>query len=394
VSIPALNAVLESDVGPVNKRMLLIAIANNANVVGLCKPGIEHLMGSSGIPRSTVFRLLKELENEDGLIERRARRRRNGSRRSNAYRLNIEALKARKRVVSKEEMDELEALFEDDPTPTDDALDAEETPGGEHSPAAGPCDDDPQVDDIVPERDHVSARSRSGTTPVPERDVAGVPERDPLNHLGTIRGTGGAAETVDGQPETGPVPDAPPPLPKSKWTDPESEWACAEHLAAIRADPEFDVPGCWKCQRVKNHNRQQRVRHEAAPDPVAVETRETAAVLAACEMCNPVGDRCQPGHPGVLLSPRTPCDHTTPHRVVVAELAAAEEAAEEARRAAETEPAPIAEAGRAAARRIYQPRKSAPKPAPRRRGLGRTREFIPDGQPGLSTPETDAALVV
>jgi hypothetical protein len=78
----------------------------------------------------------------------------------------------------------------------------------------------------------------------------------------------------------------------------------------------------------------------------------------------------------------------------VAELAAAEEAAEEARRAAETEPAPIAEAGRAAARRIYQPRKSAPKPAPRRRGLGRTREFIPDGQPGLSTPETDAALVV
>lgn len=167
MSIEVISAVLDSDIGPTHKRFVLLALANNANKAGYCKPGVATLCGATGVARSTVFRILKELENDDGLLQRRKRRRRNGSQTSNAYRINVEALRARRRVVSDEETRELESLFDDDDvSPGEDWVPLRDSVSDLHEPA-DMDDHDQQGPAAGP------PPSRCGT---PARPAAGPPE--------------------------------------------------------------------------------------------------------------------------------------------------------------------------------------------------------------------------
>lgn len=116
--------VFESDI--VEGRLLLLALANNANDYGICWPGSKSLGNSAGMSRSTVFRQIKTLERQ-GILLRRARKRKNGSLTSNVYVINRDMLRARKRATAEEERRELEAMLalvmEDTEDPMDDPAD-------------------------------------------------------------------------------------------------------------------------------------------------------------------------------------------------------------------------------------------------------------------------------
>ena len=181
MSVKVSHLVWQSDIGPANKRLVLLALADNANDAGFCKPGLAYLHGKTGVGRSTIIRIMKDLETEK-IVQRRVRRRANGSRRSNAYRLNLELLVSRTRIVTAAEEDDLAALFNEDPQVSD---------GDEQAD-----DEDPQVDDMVPERDfdNVPERDHAEPSGTPRSDAPPrrsdawsrsgtgvVPERDPLN---------------------------------------------------------------------------------------------------------------------------------------------------------------------------------------------------------------------
>jgi len=322
VSITAIDAVLKSDVGPVNKRMLLVAIADNATDVGLCKPGIEYLVGKTTIARSTVFRLLGELEAE-GLLERRERRRANGSRRSNAYRLNIAELERRRRVVSKKETDELEALFEDDdPTELDNGVAA----GQPHSPGAGPCVDEHGEPPGGPHGPGAGPSSRM----VPERDGGspaagrnGGPAAGPLEpSLERQGGTGGAGSAVD-RPTAEPAPTRnDPPSPVIFSIHDRDTWLCRRHRDAPPAADE-DIPACGPCGRTvrwaQTDRRRKGLPTEPGPDELADLERERDRQRArACGWCD---DRfVLDPETGLPFEPAVRCDHETTAPAAVREL--------------------------------------------------------------------------
>jgi DNA-binding MarR family transcriptional regulator len=332
-----MSLVLESDVRPVNKRMLLLGIADNANAKGLCKPGVEHLMGKTQIPRSTVFRLLKELEEEDGLLERRERRRKNGSRRSNAYRLNLEALAARKREVSQAEEDELEALFDDDEPAEDDADPQVEDMVPERDLAEDGAED-PQVEHMVPERDHVPARSHSGTTPVPERDVIHGPALGPLEPSGEPSEGGGGPESRQSSapqaPEFAPPPppdpaSPPPPVVTFDLDDPDT-WLCRKHAKNPIPLGEYRPP-CGPCggvrraaQRQLDDRNRRRAEAEAAARRAEEEIARSCRARGWCDREGYVLER-----PGMRLQPQIRCEHDRDPVLIAAELRAAEDEAED-----------------------------------------------------------------
>ncbi len=87
MSIQAVATVLESDVGEVAAKMLLVCIANAHNTAtGACCPSIERLCHESGMSRSSVKRWLKWLADE-GYIEVDESRDESGRQRTNTYRL-------------------------------------------------------------------------------------------------------------------------------------------------------------------------------------------------------------------------------------------------------------------------------------------------------------------
>lgn len=96
--------VLDSDV--TTGRFTLLALADNANDAGIAWPGVALLCGKTGKGRSTVFRDLQALEQQK-IITRRQRRRRNGSLTSNVYLIDRELLRLRKRPVSRAERAEI-----------------------------------------------------------------------------------------------------------------------------------------------------------------------------------------------------------------------------------------------------------------------------------------------
>lgn len=169
-----MSAVLNSDVKGPAKRLVLLAVANHANARGYCWPGIASLAGSTGLGRSTVFRTLTDLENE-GLLERRTRRRPDGSRTSNVYRLNLELLHTRTRTITTAEADEMEAAFADAP-PTGPGNGPGRAGRAVPAPSPGDAADLPPVDDSAGHRQGPAAGrppSRSGTG---ARPVAGPHE--------------------------------------------------------------------------------------------------------------------------------------------------------------------------------------------------------------------------
>jgi DNA-binding transcriptional ArsR family regulator len=113
MSVKVTSAVWESDV--TDGRLVLLALADNANDAGRCWPGIEYLAGKCQVHRSTVMRQLEKLV-DSGLVVVEERRRSNGSRRSNLYRINLTALRARHRRPTPEEVAELEGYEPDETT--------------------------------------------------------------------------------------------------------------------------------------------------------------------------------------------------------------------------------------------------------------------------------------
>ena len=78
---------MDVDVPP-REKLMLILIASHANDEGECFPSQTTLAYRSGLSRRTVLRSLAELE-ERGVINRRQRRRPDGSRSSDTIRLNV-----------------------------------------------------------------------------------------------------------------------------------------------------------------------------------------------------------------------------------------------------------------------------------------------------------------
>ena len=87
MSIQAVAAVLESDVGEVAAKLLLVSIANAHNTgTGVCCPSIDRLAKESCMSRSSVKRWLRWLEDE-GFIEVTENRDENARQRTNTYRI-------------------------------------------------------------------------------------------------------------------------------------------------------------------------------------------------------------------------------------------------------------------------------------------------------------------
>lgn len=88
MSIQAVGAVLEMNVGEVAAKMLLVCIANSHNTgTGVCCPSLDRLAHESGMSRSSVKRWLKWLVAE-GFIEIAESHTENGRQQANSYRIN------------------------------------------------------------------------------------------------------------------------------------------------------------------------------------------------------------------------------------------------------------------------------------------------------------------
>lgn len=144
-----MNLVWNSTLDGPSKRFALLALADRASDEGECTAlGVPTLCRKTGIKRSTMFRLLRELEEEDDLIRREERTRANGSRKASRFWINV-------------------PLLEDMQRSGDDDRDEDEQ-GNPFEVSAGQTP--------VPNRD--GEGPKSGRAPVPDRDGQGVPNRD------------------------------------------------------------------------------------------------------------------------------------------------------------------------------------------------------------------------
>ena len=97
MSITALNWAFSADIAAPAAKFILVALANYADENGYCYPSQARLARDTGMSERSVRRHLSQLEREDQQgnyaygrkwIERRDRRRQNGSRTSDAFTLN------------------------------------------------------------------------------------------------------------------------------------------------------------------------------------------------------------------------------------------------------------------------------------------------------------------
>ena len=177
-----MNLVWNSTLEGPSKRFALLALADRASDQGeITALGVPNLCRKTGISRSTMFRLLKELEIQDELIQRVQQYRGNQSRKASRFWINVPLLHASQRA-GEDDRDQ------DEPV----------NPFAVH---AGQ----------TPVSDWDGAPSQSGTGPVSNRDGQGVSDRD------------GA------RPEDGPLSPSPPetsdpdPDPDGRTDEPASE---------------------------------------------------------------------------------------------------------------------------------------------------------------------------
>ena len=86
MSVQAIGWALEQEVGSPTRKVVLIALANRVNPdTGICFPSVKTVAKECCLGKSTVIRMLHELE-QAGFIQRVARHRENGSQTSNEYR--------------------------------------------------------------------------------------------------------------------------------------------------------------------------------------------------------------------------------------------------------------------------------------------------------------------
>ena len=100
---------MDVDVPP-REKLLLILIASHANDDGECFPSQTTLAYRSGLSRRTVLRSLAELE-ERGVINRRQRRRPDGSRSSDTIRLNVHGAPVRPPLAAGNLTDRARVVF-------------------------------------------------------------------------------------------------------------------------------------------------------------------------------------------------------------------------------------------------------------------------------------------
>jgi hypothetical protein len=103
VSIKVMNLVWASTVEGPAKRFTLLALADRANDQGECSAlGVPTLCLKTGIKRSTMFGLLRDLEQEDNLIQREERTWANGSRKRSRFWINLPLLTTMQRPTENE----------------------------------------------------------------------------------------------------------------------------------------------------------------------------------------------------------------------------------------------------------------------------------------------------
>lgn len=144
-----MNLVWSSTLEGPSKRFALLALADRASDQGeITALGVPNLCRKTGIKRSTMFRLLKELETEDSLIQRVEQRRENNSRKASRFWINLPLLLAMQHQG-------------DDDREQDDSI----------NPFTVSAAQPP-----IPDRD--GPPSQIGTGPVPDMDGLGVPNWD------------------------------------------------------------------------------------------------------------------------------------------------------------------------------------------------------------------------
>lgn len=86
MSVEALSWAFQQDIKPAAKKLVLLALANRADEDGFCFPGYKRLAEQCSLSRRAVIDHISSLI-EDGVIEKDARTRENGSDTSNLYKL-------------------------------------------------------------------------------------------------------------------------------------------------------------------------------------------------------------------------------------------------------------------------------------------------------------------
>lgn len=83
MSIKQMTAVFNANIKP-TKKLIMLSLADNANDSGICFPTIDNIVKKTSLSRQSVNDNLKALV-EDGLLLKKHRNRKNGSRTSNKY---------------------------------------------------------------------------------------------------------------------------------------------------------------------------------------------------------------------------------------------------------------------------------------------------------------------
>lgn len=96
VSIAVMNLVWQSTLEGSSKRFVLLALADRADDEGYCWPGMQNLVEKTGLTKRTVHRACRELETSR-LLLRETRWTERGASDTNAYWINVEALRAMQR---------------------------------------------------------------------------------------------------------------------------------------------------------------------------------------------------------------------------------------------------------------------------------------------------------
>lgn len=98
-----MNLVWGSTLEGPTKRFALLALADRASDQGECSAlGVPTLCRKTGIKRSTMFGVLRDLETVDRLIQREERTRANGSRKASRFWINLPLLATMQRPVEDE----------------------------------------------------------------------------------------------------------------------------------------------------------------------------------------------------------------------------------------------------------------------------------------------------
>lgn len=98
-----MNLVWGSTLEGPTKRFALLALADRASDQGECSAlGVPTLCRKTGIKRSTMFGVLRDLETVDRLIQREERTRTNGSRKASRFWINLPLLATMQRPTEQD----------------------------------------------------------------------------------------------------------------------------------------------------------------------------------------------------------------------------------------------------------------------------------------------------